>query len=137
MKFDQLKKIVSECFHQQEGLIAVLLYGSQAKGLAKKDSDIDIAALYAHDYIPDPMKLWEIQNDLEAKLNCKIDLICLNRVSTMMASQAYKYHQPLLINDQKKLDQYFMILISDYIELKELRKPMEDRILERRYYHGS
>lgn len=32
------------------------------------------------------------------------------------------------------LDIYFMFLISDYAELKELRGPMEKHILERKYY---
>jgi predicted nucleotidyltransferase len=133
MKTTQLKEIIAKQFSGQKNVIAVLLYGSQAKGLAKAESDVDIAVLYRQGYAPDTLSFWELKEILEEKLGKDVDLICLNTSNTIISSQIYKYHQPILINDQKTLDRYFMFLISDYAELKELRRPMEEHILERKY----
>jgi predicted nucleotidyltransferase len=133
MKITKLKKTIAKQFSSQEGIIAVLLYGSQAKGLAKANSDVDIAVLYKPGTVPAPLEFWELKAVLEEKLDKNVDLICLNTSDTIISSQVYKYHQPILVKDQKALDCYFMFLISDYAELKELRRPMEEHILERKY----
>lgn len=137
MELSRIKAIITEQFRQQKGVIAVLLYGSQAKGMSRLDSDVDIAVLYAEKHVPDPLELWEFHSKLYEIFECNVDLVCLNQVGPIISTQIYKYHVPLLVNDQRKLDTYFMYLISDYAELKELRKPMEDHILERRYYDRS
>jgi len=134
MEKSLLKKAIAQQFSKQENVIAVLLYGSQAKESVKPDSDVDIAVLYRFNHVPDSMTLWELKESLQDKLGKDVDLVCLNTADTIIASQIYKYNQPILVNDQQKLICYFMYLLSDYAELKELRQPMEKHILERRYY---
>ena len=136
MELSKLKSTIKEQFSGQKGLIAVLLYGSYAKGLARPDSDVDIAVLYEPGKAPSLLNLWKFKEIIEEKLNCDVDLVCLNEAGTIISSQIYKYHQPVLVNDQKKLDKYFMYLLAAYAELKEMRRPMEDHILERRKYYG-
>lgn len=129
-----MQETIIRQFQKQKNVIAVLLYGSQAKGLAKADSDVDIAVLYQVKHVPEAMELWELKEKLAEQLHKDVDLVCLNTANTIISSQIYKYHQPLLVNDQKALSCYFMYLLSDYAELKELRRPMEKNILQRRYY---
>lgn len=71
MKIHPLKEIIAQQFSEQENVIAVLLYGSQAKGLAKADSDVDIAVLYRTGYVPDALKLWELKETIAEKLDKK------------------------------------------------------------------
>lgn len=65
-------------------------------------------------------------------LHRPVDLVCLNTADTIIASQVLKNYKILMVKDQKALSKYFMRVVVDYAELKELRKPMEDNILKRR-----
>lgn len=58
MKKISLNALIHERFTQQLGVIAVILFGSQVKGSATPDSDIDLAVLYDYHFIPDPMELF-------------------------------------------------------------------------------
>jgi predicted nucleotidyltransferase len=137
MELSTLKSLITESFRHQKGVIAVLLYGSYARGTAKADSDVDIAVLYEHESVPAETELWTLQGYLEEKLEREVDLVCLNDISLILASQIYKYHQRVVVNDQKKLDEYFMRLMVNYAELKEFRLPIEEHILKRRFYDKS
>lgn len=137
MELSALKENIIKQFRSQRGVVAVLLYGSQAKGIARPGSDVDIAVLYEVGQVPSPLELWEFKQKLEEALGCDVDLVCLNSVGLIISSQIYKYHIPLLVNNQQALDKFFMYLITDYAELKEFRWPMEERILERKYYDRS
>jgi uncharacterized protein len=133
MKIAPLKTIIQAIFNQHPGVIAVLLYGSHATGVATPESDVDLAVLYDYHHVPSPMTLWETKESIAEKLHCPVDLICLNVADTIIASQVLKYHEILLATDNKKLSEFFINTIVDYAELKQLRKPMEDHILERRW----
>lgn len=137
MPLDEIKDVVKAEFGKQQGVIAVLLYGSYAKGTAQPDSDVDIAVLFQPESIPSFSELWDIRNNLAEALGSEVDLICLNKVGPIISSQVYKYHQSLLVRDKRMLEKYFMRLIVDYAELKEFRKEMEERILERKFYDRS
>jgi predicted nucleotidyltransferase len=132
MKETSLETLIHENFSQQPGIIAVLLYGSQVEGNITPESDIDLAVLYDYSFIPTPMELWEMKEWVAESLRCPVDLICLNTADTIIASQVLKNHRVLLLTNPKKLSEYFVRICVDYAELKELRKPMEDSILERR-----
>lgn len=138
MELAQIKEVITAEFSGQKGVIAVLLYGSYAKGLARPDSDVDIAVLYsANEFIADPSKLalelWALKEKISHKLSVHVDLICLNNADPIIGSQIYRYHLPLVVNDSAALTEYFALLCSDYAELKELIRPMENQILERKY----
>jgi uncharacterized protein len=137
MKMTTLNALIPERFSPQTGVIAVLLYGSHAKGVATPDSDIDLAILYDYNFIPTPMELWEMKESIAERLHSPVDLVCLNTADTIIASQVLKNHKVLLVKDQRKLSEYFMRVVVDYAELKELRKPMEDNILQRRRHVRS
>jgi uncharacterized protein len=137
MELSEIKSIIRKLFLSQEGITAVLIYGSYAKGVAKPDSDIDIAVLYDPDNVPPALELWELQAKISELLSSNVELISLNQADPIIGTQVYKYHIVVLINDQRKLTEYFVKLISEYAELKEFIKPMENQILERKYYAGS
>ena len=90
MKISTLSALIQEEFSQQLGIVAIVLFGSQMTGKAKPDSDIDLAVLYDHDFIPTPMELWEKKELLSEKLHSPIDLVCLNSADTIIASQILK-----------------------------------------------
>ncbi len=134
MELEHIKKIIKDNFRQQEGLIAVLLYGSYAKGLAKDSSDLDIALLYSNEHpLPDSIALWELKEQISLALPIAVDvdLVCLNKADPIIGNQVYRHHIPLIVNDASVLAKYFARLSSEYAELKEFIKPMEQQILEK------
>jgi predicted nucleotidyltransferase len=134
MELGQIKKILVNEFRCKKNVIAVLLYGSYAKGTAKANSDVDIAILYAVDGLPDIMELWDLKTSISEKLRVEVDLICLNKADPIIGKQIYQYHLPIVVNNAVGLAEYFARLCSEYAELKEFIRPMEQQILTRKYY---
>lgn len=65
--------------------LAVYAFGSRVQGVARPDSDLDLAVLvpgYA-----DPLRLWELAGQLGARLGCEVDLLDLRAASTVMQHQ--------------------------------------------------
>ena len=134
MGLSTIKKIILDQLHDQKGLIAVLVYGSYAKGTARDDSDVDIALLYKPEQAPDSLELWDLHTRLMSALPTEVDLICLNQADPIIGNQVYQNYQEVLVKDSEKLWEYFSRLAWEYAELKEYIKPLEDQILQRRYY---
>lgn len=67
---------------QHDGIVCVYLYGSMARGMARPESDVDVAVLYAQD---PPQTLeglgFELADSLEQLLARPVDLVILNRAS--------------------------------------------------------
>jgi len=74
-----LEQRIVDVFATREGVVAVYLFGSMARGTAKTDSDIDVAALFDS---PPPQRLegprLVIEGDLERALCRTVDLVVLN-----------------------------------------------------------
>lgn len=121
-------------FKDKEGIVSIDLFGSYAEQRAGPESDIDIAILCEWGKIPTPLELIEWRSELESLLHKNIDLVCLNDVSPILGMQIAKNRKNLLMNKSRPYDDYQMRLFSDYAELKELRRPMEENILKRKFF---
>lgn len=129
---DKMSKVIVDYFFGQKGLVAVILFGSYATGTAHAESDVDIAVLYHFSNIPKTESVIEMREELSSRLNKDVDLVCLNTASPILGMQVYKHGKELLISDQKEFGKYLMRLFNEYVELKILRKPMEDSLLDRK-----
>lgn len=131
---DKLEKAATAYFSQKTGIVCLILFGSYAEERATETSDVDLAVLFSEPHVPDPMTLIEWRGDLSILLNKEVDLVCLNTASPIIGMQVYKNGRFLIQNDQRKYDDYQIRLFIDYAELKEIRAPMEQDILKRKYY---
>ncbi|MEK7761619.1 MAG: nucleotidyltransferase domain-containing protein, partial [Nitrospirota bacterium] len=66
-------------------LIALYRFGSQAKGTARPDSDVDLAVL-ARNPIP-AIRRFELAQELAIQLHRDVDLVDLRSASTVMRMQ--------------------------------------------------
>ena len=133
------KKLASTVKHilgQSKGVVAIILFGSQARGQAKSGSDIDIAVLFEHNAIPDALEMIAVRQELSEQLHKEVDLVCLNTADPILKMQVYQYGKILFKDDEKAYHYYLIKLFNEYMELKELRKPMEEQILKRTFYGG-
>jgi len=97
----------------------IFLFGSQINGSATYKSDIDIAILTNQKL--DPIKRWDIQNELANALNSDVDLIDLLMASTVMQNQIVMTGV-CIYQVEQQLDKFTMKVMSMYQHLNDERR---------------
>jgi predicted nucleotidyltransferase len=107
-------------------LIALYRFGSQAKGTARPDSDVDLAVL-ARDPIP-AIRRFELAQELAIQLHRDVDLVDLRSASTVMRMQVISTGTCLDAPDEPARREFEMYAYSDYARLNEERRDILKRI---------
>ena len=109
--------------------VAVVLYGSRAKGLEHEHSDVDLAMLMNRQLLPDSFKLAKSQTDLEALLKKDVDLVVLDNVSPILAMKILRHHQMLYQSSPDVMDAFVVKTTGEYFDLKYSRSLIEKQLL--------
>lgn len=89
---------------EREGVLAVLLFGSQAGGKIHERSDIDICVVAPEE---NSLKLWlEIDRKLKAKEE-GYDFHIFKDLSIKMKHEIIQTHQIIFCKNRAKLEEYF------------------------------
>ena len=116
------------------GVIALYRFGSQTKGTARPDSDVDLALL-ARDPIP-AIRRFELAQDLAIQLHCEVDLVDLRSVSTVMRMQVVSTGECLNAPNESARREFEMYVYSDYARLNEERHDILKRIAKHGLVYG-
>ena len=116
------------------GLIALYRFGSQAKGTARRESDVDLAVL-ARDPIPN-LRRFELTQELAVQLHRDVDLVDLRNASTVMRMQVLSTGTCLDTQDESARREFEMYAYSDYARLNEERHEILKRISASGLVHG-
>jgi predicted nucleotidyltransferase len=106
----------------------IILFGSTVKGTVNKSSDFDIAFL--SDQKLDSYQLFIISQDLASKLNHDVDLIDLNKASTVFQAQVIHTGKVIYCSDEIKKAQFELKVLKMYTKLNEERLPILKNIDE-------
>lgn len=101
-------------------LQALYCFGSAAAGVARPDSDLDLAVLSAAPL--DPLDRWSLQEEIAALLGRDVDLVDLRAASTVMRVQVLANAVLLLDRDPTARAWFEMLALSDYARLNEERR---------------
>ena len=104
-------------------LIAIIAFGSFGTEYERNDSDIDLAILT--DKIKsgmDTVTLWNLAQEIAARVGRDVELINLRETSTVFAFQALTTGSTLFCADSVKLAYFDNLIISMYLRLQEERK---------------
>jgi predicted nucleotidyltransferase len=109
-------------------LSALWLFGSEARGHARRDSDVDLAVLFPRPILAD--QLLAARLDLEALLGRSVDLVDLRRASPILGRQVVRDGRLLLDRDPVDRHVFAMLLPSRYSDLKIARGAVEKALVE-------
>ena len=110
--------ILEYCLKRLSGLRLLYLFGSQASGDARPDSDWDIAFLA--DVNLDNVSRWHIAEELAVELGQDVDLVDLKEASTVLKMQIVQNGR-LLYGDSLGADLFEASTMTQYGHLQESR----------------
>lgn len=99
-------------------LMAIYLFGSQARGEADAASDVDLAGLERGQV--DPLRVWELSGDLADIVQRPVDLVDLRAASTVMQYQIITKGQRLW-SCGLDADIYELFILGEKAKLDEAR----------------
>jgi len=124
----QLDRIVSALV-ARFGLVALIVFGSEAEGQTHRESDLDLAGLFERR--PEGLELLDAQTELEAIVGRSVDLIDLRAASPILARQVLRDGRRAFGRDSPALATFEALLPSRYEDLKRVRAEAERALLER------
>lgn len=113
---------------------ATYLFGSQAKGQAHEDSDVDLAVLMEGEI--SEAALWEIAQQIASNIGMDVDLLDLGKASTVMQMQVITHGRQLYCADERACSEFEDRVFSDYVWLNEERAGILHDIAKRGSVHG-
>ena len=126
---DRIASLLDERF----GLDALWLFGSEAQGRARADSDVDLAALLRRR--PEGLEWLYAKADIAVFLGRDVDLVDLHRASPIVAMQVLKTGRLLVENDSAKRVAFVARVPGLYEDVKRNRRPAEKALVQR-FLHG-
>jgi predicted nucleotidyltransferase len=111
------------------GLDALWLFGSEVRGAATTDSDLDLAALFR--CAPAPSELLEARAELGTLLGRTVDLVDLDWASPILVMQVLRHGRLLLDQNPSRRVRLVAAAPGKYEDLRLVRREGERLLLER------
>lgn len=111
------------------GVDELWLYGSQAEGTARADSDVDLAALFRRR--PQALEIFDARTELEELLRRDVDLVDFDQAPPILAMQVLKHGRLLVDRNPSRRHDAFSRTVSLYEDLKILRRESEQALFQR------
>jgi len=112
----------------------IYIFGSAARNELREDSDIDIA--YLSDVALSNYEIFMLANDVADIVKRDVDLIDLNKASTVFKAQIVGNGRVIYCSDDTKRMYFEMYAFKDYALLNEERKEILDGIRKRGNIYG-
>ena len=129
MKTNDINKIVKE----DDSILAVYLFGSQAKHKSNKYSDIDIAVLYNDKVRPEEYTDRQIalMNNISRALNKETDIIVLNRAPLFLRYTVLKEGLRIYERAGRNEHNFEAVSIIQYLDFLPIKNRIEDGLLRK------
>lgn len=89
-----------------------LIFGSHARGKARSGSDLDLAVYFNRP--PVGLEHLDLLSELSDLAGQEVDLVVLNRASSLLRHQVLKHRIPLCIKEQSVYTRFREKVMTDY-----------------------
>jgi len=131
-KKNLLELEIKNYFSKKQGIIAVYLFGSSAKGKEGHCSDIDIGILLDQEHRESIKTI--INNsivELGRILKRDIHPVILNSASEELLRQVFSYGICLLVNNPETLSRFKMVMYSRIADFSYYRNQMQSGLIKK------
>lgn len=113
---------IKTCLRQQPSIVVAYLFGSQATGQARPDSDIDIAVLLESGWQPGQYldARLRLMNELASLIDKKVDVVILNQASPLLKHHVLLQKQLLFERDLSQRVEFEVTAGKIYADLKPM-----------------
>lgn len=118
---EDIEKVIDTIKSYPE-VVAVILYGSRARGKSTPLSDTDIAVI---------MKDKSIEADIGSLSSDKLDVVPFHRLPLYIQFEVLKEGKLLFCRDEDFLRKIKEKVMRNYLEMSEIYRRMERRIMSR------
>lgn len=131
-----MKKNLLDAIHilkeQLPDLIAIILFGSYGTPYERHESDLDLAILTNDSN--DPVKLWNIAQEIAMKINKDVEIIDLQKASTVFCFDILTTGNLIYCSDELKFAKFDNLIMSMYLRFQEERKDILEDIEKGDFY---
>jgi predicted nucleotidyltransferase len=119
----------ADLLERRFGVDVLWLFGSEARGTARRDSDVDLAALFPRR--PTALERLDVAGELAELLGCDVDLVELDEASPILGMQVLRTGRLLVDRDPARRHAFFCRTLKLYEDLKIIRREAERALFER------
>lgn len=112
---DQIN-LLKEFLNKDANVEFAFVFGSYAKGMQKKESDLDVAIYFENP--PEGVEFLSYINRLSELVGEEVDIAVLNRASAFLRHQVMKYGSPLIIKNHLTYIRFREKTMIDYDEYR-------------------
>ncbi len=123
MRTDLRDQLVSFFSADRQGLVAVYVFGSTARGADTASSDVDVAVLF--DETPAPTlgnDARTLEGDLERRLGRPVDLVVLNVASADLVHRVLRDGELVLDRDRPRRLRFEVAKRNEFFDLEPIRR---------------
>lgn len=116
-------------FKSLRGVVAVILFGSLARGEARSGSDVDLGVLFSHERSKETINLSKLTTDVMNVLNRKdVDVVNLNRAPPLLMHRVVRDGHVLYCADNRTLGEFTIRALQRYEDTRPLRRLQAERL---------
>lgn len=131
----QWQQVISDKLNEQVKPAFILVFGSYAKGVARDDSDLDIA--YYSEKQLSQYERFLLAGEIAQLCDVEVDLVDIRQVDTVFAAQIYSTAEMIACIDENIFYKDRMKTLSMYATLNEQRAQILQSIEERGSVYGE
>ena len=125
---NQLWQCITQALDKYSCIQAAYLFGSRARGRAKKKSDLDLAVISAQD-----ISGWErieMETDLSNQLGIDVDLVIFHQLNPLLQHQILKHGRLIFEKDRSERIRQETRARYEYLDTRYLYKELGDLMHE-------